>query len=162
MVFIAFLDNILVLGNMRKYIKLFCGIILIFIILQPVSYIFGEDFDISKALDLSEFEDKVQELSEELEMQDTVITKIEDKVQSIVNAYGFELTYILIIPDEEDSNVTEGIQLTIEKKNKEIVIDKIAIGEEETKDNEEIYEEMVKEIATQCGVSESGVIVNIE
>lgn len=163
LVFIAFLENVLVLGNMKKYIRLFCGIILIFIILQPISYIFGEEFDVSNILELSDIEDRMSELNENVNQSNTIIEMIENNVSEIVELQGYELTYILVTMDSVDSSIVKSINVSVKEKDSEIIIERITISEDtKDTDTDNNSEELAEKIAGAYDIEKSNVVVNIE
>ncbi len=104
LVFIAFLENVLVLGNMKKYARLLCGIILIFIVLQPVGMFVGTKMDIDNMVNIEEIEEEVSKLNEE---------------------YSISLPEI----EENTTDMEENIIKTDDEESR-IIIEKISIGGE--------------------------------
>ncbi len=163
LVFVSFVENVFDFGHMKKYIKLFCGIVLIFILVQPVKNLLGDDFDIVKLLEMNELKLKMAELQNEVEGQDTMLDVIEENVREIVWEEGYQLTYILVTPDEANSGDIGTISISIKEKNNDIQIEKINLNAERKSDETTVEGVKISEkIALAYDIEQSDVIVNIE
>jgi len=153
LIFVALLDNIFAFGNMKKYIKLFCGIVMIFIIMEPIGALLGSEIDFENIIDMSDIEIRMEEVSREYASQTDPFRNIEEKIREIVWDEGFELTYIA---------VTEtGINIAVKRRQEGIRIDKISIEEEENKEN--INKIKINERISECfGINQENISVNVE
>lgn len=153
LIFIALLDNMFAFGNMKKYIKLFCGIIMIFIIMEPIGALLGSEIDFENIVDMADVELRMEEISKEYAIQDNSFAEIEGKVREIVWDEGFELTYVAV--------TDAGINIAVKKRRQGINIEKIYIGEEDTK--ESINTVKINERVAKCfGIGQENVSVNVE
>ncbi len=163
LIFVSFIGNVFDFGHMKKYIKLFCGIVLIFILLQPVKEILGGDCDIGRILEMNELELKMAELKEGIDSRDTALGVIEENVKEIVWEEGYELTYILVTPDEKNSGVIGCISISIKEKNNDIKIEAISFEPKEEKNKTTVESVRISEkIAEAYDIEQNDVIVNIE
>lgn len=153
LVFVAFMDNVFAFGNMKKYIKLFCGIVLIFILLQPVKAFVGEELNIEELLKLNEIELKMDELKKNLNEDENAFSVMEEKTREIVWEEGFDLTYMVV--------EGESINISIKERNGVIVIEKIDLDDNKAKG--QVSTVKISERIAECfGIRQENVNIYVE
>ena len=163
LIFISIAENVLAMGSMKKYIRLFCGIVLILIVLKPIGYLFGQELDIDEIMQLNELEMRLDEMSNDLRENNTFITAIEDNVRGIVEQEGFELSYILVLPDENNSGEIGGISISIKGKSSAINVEKISLDSKEENDEYTVQTVKISEkIASMYDIDQSLITINVE
>lgn len=153
LVFVAFMDNVFAFGNMKKYIKLFCGIVLIFILLQPIKALVGEEIDIEELLMLNEIELRMDKLKDNLNEGENAFSVMEAKIREIVWEEGFDLTYMVV--------EGENINISIKERATGIIIEKIDL--DETKAKEQVSTVKISERIAECfGIRQENVNIYVE
>ena len=154
LVFIAFADNILAIGQMKKYIKLFCGIIVIFLVLQPVNELLGWDMDISKFLEIDGIEQKLEEIDEYTGYEQSALGVIEEQIEGLLLDYGYEITYFHLLPDGNSEAGIGAVNISVRKIKSDIKIESIGLNDikEETKDMSKLNEEVAKYLGIDTNI----------
>ncbi len=153
LVFVAFMDNVFAFGNMKKYIKLFCGIVLIFILLQPIKALIGEELDIEELLMLNEIELRMDKLKDNLNEGENAFSAMEKKIREIAWEEGFDLTYMVV--------EGENINISIKERATGIVIEKIDL--DDTKAKEQVSTVKISERIAECfGIRQENVNIYVE
>lgn len=162
LILVSFVENVFDFGHMKKYIKLFCGIILIFILLQPIKELLGGDIDATRLLEINEMKLRMSELQADMEEKNVLFDTVEDTIKEIVWDEGYELTYIMITPDEKNSYDIGGVSISIKEMNNVIQIKNIVLEEKKEYKVSARAVRISEKIADMYGLEQEDVVVNIE
>lgn len=124
-------------GNMKKYIDLTIGLLIIFTIISPLTKVLKKDFDLGKTvfnyskdgnfinMDSSDFENEQEKQIEEL-YKDKIKTEITEIVEE-KNIYKVVDINIEILKDSEIYGEIEDMEIIIDENNLEVTNNKISI-----------------------------------
>lgn len=149
LVFMSFVENMLVLGNMKKYIRLFCGIVLVFIILQPVKDFLGIEELLSNSFNTNEIDAKLDAIEKNIiekegDISDKTIATyknfIREDIDKISLKEGYRTDSVELEFDEENNIQVMHIYLkdTYSENNiSKVKIDRITINKNSSEREEE-------------------------
>ena len=172
------IEMILPKGTCQKYIKVVIGMFVLFTIISPVIQAISNGEDFAEIFNLSDYEKIIEQSEDEISdkikennqrsIKDLYVSKLKENIKSGLQNKGYDVNSCVVQVKDDENYTIEKIKLTIQKsENKrqdEIVINKVEINLSNEENTYELPDENEKDIreylSSTYGVEEDIIEIN--
>ncbi len=140
-------------GNNKKYVKVVIGVYIIFVVINPILKLVNYEFKFDFVNNIKSQETSANSLNSEV--KDIYIISMQEELKNKIEELGYSVKDLKIKVDKNYENI-ENIEMKINKKTDENMIEPVIIGDNKKEEN---YDEVIDYLKENYELEESQILI---